>query len=52
VGALIRSRRAPILLLCAYEHSAWLPELMAYGTFDYRICPILATSCNRPSSRR
>ncbi|MYM25798.1 diguanylate cyclase [Duganella sp. FT135W] len=43
VGALIRSRAgAPILLLCAYEHSSWLPELMAYGTFDYRICPILS----------
>jgi len=42
VGALIRSRSGkPILLLCTYEHSAWLPELMAYGTFDYRICPVL-----------
>jgi diguanylate cyclase (GGDEF)-like protein len=42
IGALIRGRAgAPILLLCAYEHSAWLPELMAYGSFDYRICPIL-----------
>ncbi|WP_176647085.1 GGDEF domain-containing protein [Duganella sp. SG902] len=42
VGALIRSRAgAAILLLCAYEHTAWLPELMAYGTFDYRICPLL-----------
>jgi diguanylate cyclase (GGDEF)-like protein len=42
VGALIRGRAgAPILLLCAFEHSAWLPELMAYGAFDYRICPVL-----------
>jgi diguanylate cyclase (GGDEF)-like protein len=42
VGALIRGRAgAPILLLCAYEHSAWLPELMAYGSFHYRICPVL-----------
>jgi diguanylate cyclase (GGDEF)-like protein len=43
VGALIRSRAGkPILVLCHYEHSAWLPELMAYGTFDYLLCPILA----------
>lgn len=43
VGALIRGRAgAPILLLCAYEHSAWLPELMAYGSFAYRVCPMLA----------
>jgi len=42
VGALIRGRAgAPILLLCAYAHSAWLPELMAYGSFDYRIFPVL-----------
>jgi diguanylate cyclase (GGDEF)-like protein len=42
VGALIRSRAgAQILVLCAYEHSAWLPELMAYGSFNYRICPVL-----------
>ncbi|WP_229258071.1 GGDEF domain-containing protein [Duganella margarita] len=41
-GALIRGRAgAPILVLCAYEHSAWLPELMAYGGFDYRICTVL-----------
>jgi diguanylate cyclase (GGDEF)-like protein len=42
VGALIRGRAgAPVLLLCAFEHTAWLPELMAYGAFDYRICPVL-----------
>nr|WP_315250557.1 GGDEF domain-containing protein [uncultured Duganella sp.] len=42
VGALIRGRAgAPILLLCPYEHSAWLPELMAYGAFAYRVCPVL-----------
>ncbi|SDF61227.1 diguanylate cyclase (GGDEF) domain-containing protein [Duganella sp. OV458] len=42
VGALIRGRAgAPILLLCPYEHSAWVPELMAYGAFHYRICPML-----------
>src|SRR5476649_1350412 len=43
VGALIRGRAgAPVLVLCAYEHSAWLPELMTYGQFDYRICPVLS----------
>ena len=43
LGALIRGRAgAPILLLCGYDHSAWLPELMAYGPFDYRIGPLLA----------
>jgi diguanylate cyclase (GGDEF)-like protein len=42
IGALIRSRAgAPVLVLCGYEHSAWLPDLMAYGPFDYRICPLL-----------
>ncbi|MES2348816.1 MAG: GGDEF domain-containing protein, partial [Pseudomonadota bacterium] len=42
VGALIRAHAgAPVLVLCAYEHTAWLPELMAYGQFDYRICPVL-----------
>lgn len=43
VGALIRSRAgAPTLVLCGYDHSAWLPDLMAYGAFDYRICPLLS----------
>ncbi|MYM84763.1 diguanylate cyclase [Duganella sp. FT50W] len=42
LGPLIRGRAgARVLLLCAYEHSAWLPELMAYGPFDYRLCPML-----------
>jgi diguanylate cyclase (GGDEF)-like protein len=42
IGALIRGRAgAPTLVLCAYERSAWLPELMSYGAFDYRICPVL-----------
>jgi diguanylate cyclase (GGDEF)-like protein len=42
LGALIRGRAgAPILVLCPYQHSAWLPELMTYGSFDYRICPLL-----------
>jgi diguanylate cyclase (GGDEF)-like protein len=43
VGALIRSRAgAPTLVLCSYDHSAWLPDLMAYGSFNYRICPLLS----------
>ncbi|MRW88696.1 diguanylate cyclase [Duganella sp. FT80W] len=42
VGALIRNRAGKaILVLCPYDHSAWLPELMAYGTFDYRLSPVL-----------
>jgi len=42
VGTLIRSRAGkPLLVLCHYEQSAWLPELMAYGVFDYAICPLL-----------
>lgn len=41
VGALVRSRAGkPLLVLCPYAHSAWLPELMAYGVFDYAICPM------------
>src|SRR5690349_12086608 len=42
IGALIRGRNgAPTLVLCPYEHTSWLPELMTYGQFQYRICPIL-----------
>nr|WP_315400561.1 GGDEF domain-containing protein [uncultured Duganella sp.] len=42
VGTLIANRAgAPVLLLCGYEQSAWLPELMAFGSFDYLICPVL-----------
>ncbi|MYM97792.1 diguanylate cyclase [Rugamonas sp. FT81W] len=43
IGTLIRGRAgAPVLVLCSYERSAWLPELMTYGQFDYRICPVLS----------
>ena len=42
IGALIRSRNgAPTLLLCPYVSSAWIPELMACGPLQYRICPML-----------
>ena len=42
MGTLIRNRAGkPTLVLCHYEHTACLPELMAYGTFDYAICPLL-----------
>lgn len=42
IGALIRSRNgAPTLVLCPYASTAWLPELMAFGPFQYRVCPIL-----------
>ncbi|MFA9219032.1 MAG: diguanylate cyclase [Sphingomonadaceae bacterium] len=41
-GALIRSRNgAPVLVLCPYRKTAWIPELMACGALHYRICPIL-----------
>jgi len=41
-GALIRSRNgAPVLVLCPYGNTAWIPELMACGQLQYRICPIL-----------
>lgn len=42
IGALIRSRNgAPTLVLCPYVSSAWIPELMACGPLQYRICPML-----------
>lgn len=42
-GALIRARHgAPVLLLCPYGRTAWLPELMGAGPLSYRICPILS----------
>ncbi len=42
IGALIVNRAgAPVLVLCGYEQSAWLPELMAFGPFGYLICPVL-----------
>jgi len=42
IGHLIADRAdAPLLVLCGYEQCAWLPELMAFGSFDYLICPAL-----------
>lgn len=42
MGALIRSRNgAPVLVLCPYVCSAWIPELMASGPLQYRILPML-----------
>lgn len=41
-GALVRSRAgAAVLVLCPYVHSAWIPELMAYGPLHYRLHPML-----------
>jgi diguanylate cyclase (GGDEF)-like protein len=41
IGALIRSRHgAPTLVLCPYANTGWIPELMAYGALQYRICPV------------
>jgi diguanylate cyclase (GGDEF)-like protein len=52
IGALIRSRGGePILLLCAYDHTAWLPDLMAYGQFDYRISPVLSDELRQAVSQ-
>lgn len=42
IGQLIIDRAgAPMIVLCGYEQCAWLPELMAFGSFDYLICPVL-----------
>lgn len=42
VAALIRSRDgAPVLLLCPYVTTGWIPELMASGALQYRILPLL-----------
>ncbi len=42
IGTLIRSRAgAPVLVLCPFDHTSWLPELMTFGHFDYRICPLI-----------
>lgn len=42
IGSLIVQRAgAPLMVLCGYEQCAWLPELMAFGPFEYLICPVL-----------
>ncbi|SEO06549.1 diguanylate cyclase (GGDEF) domain-containing protein [Duganella sp. CF517] len=42
IGHLIIDRAgAPLLVLCGYEQGGWLPELMAFGAFNYLICPVL-----------
>ncbi|WP_295992812.1 GGDEF domain-containing protein [Rugamonas sp.] len=42
-AALIRHRGgAPVLVLCPYVHTSWLPELMAWGPLQYRVSPILS----------
>jgi diguanylate cyclase (GGDEF)-like protein len=42
LGGLVRSRQgAPVLVLCPYGSTAWIPELMACGPVHYRISPIL-----------
>lgn len=39
---LVRSRwGAPVLVLCPYGSTVWIPELMACGPVHYRISPIL-----------
>lgn len=45
LSMLVRTRNgAPVLVLCPYGHTAWLPELMAHGPLHYRISPIAATA--------
>lgn len=42
IAGLVRGRVGePVLLLCPYTNTAWIPELMASGPLHYRICPIL-----------
>jgi diguanylate cyclase (GGDEF)-like protein len=39
---LVRSRHgAPVLVICPYGSTVWIPELMASGPVHYRISPIL-----------
>ncbi len=39
---LVRTRNgAPVLVLCPFGMSAWLPELMAHGPLHYRISPVI-----------
>ncbi|WUR15529.1 diguanylate cyclase [[Empedobacter] haloabium] len=41
LSMLLRTRNgAPVLVLCPYGHTAWLPELMAHGALHYRISPV------------
>ncbi|AVR99177.1 GGDEF domain-containing protein [Pseudoduganella armeniaca] len=41
LSMLIRTRNgAPVLVLCPYGNTAWLPELMAHGPLHYRISPV------------
>ncbi|WEF35045.1 GGDEF domain-containing protein [Pseudoduganella chitinolytica] len=41
LSMLLRTRNgAPVLVLCPYGHTAWLPELMAHGPLQYRIGPV------------
>ena len=42
-AALVRARQgAPVLVLCPYGNTSWLPELMAAGPLTYRISPLLS----------
>lgn len=37
----------PTLVICPYTHAGWLPDLMACGTFDYAISPLLDDDLRR-----
>jgi diguanylate cyclase (GGDEF)-like protein len=43
LSSLIRARDGePVLLICPYGNTVWIPELMACGPLQYRISPILS----------
>lgn len=49
---LIRARHgAPVLVVCPYGNSSWLPELMAAGPLSYRISPILSEDLQQAVGR-
>jgi len=42
LSSLVRSRDGePVLVICPYGSTVWIPELMACGPLQYRISPIL-----------
>jgi diguanylate cyclase (GGDEF)-like protein len=51
-SALVRARHgAPVLVLCPYGNTAWLPELMAAGPLTYRISPLLSEDLQQSVSQ-
>eukprot|EP01041_Mallomonas_annulata_P030638 gene30638-52813_t len=51
-SVLIRARHgAPVLVLCPYGNTSWLPELMAAGPLTYRISPLLSEDLQQSVSQ-